>query len=110
VLNSPNRESVEAIVVVRWIDSFRIEVQVVTVGLRVERRAPVVAVRTSVVQARAVPVASGREENAIFLSVASCYDVSDGIMRSRRASFLFPALAVSAAEGRATYELVLKVL
>ena len=80
VLDSPNREAVEAIVGVRWIDSFRIEVQVVTVGLRVERRAPVVAARPSEAQARAVPVASGREENAIFLSVASCYDVSDGIM------------------------------
>ena len=110
MLDSPNREAVEPIVVVGWIDSSRIEVQIVTVGLRVERRAPEAAVRTSAVQARAVPEARGREENATFLSVASCYDVSDGIMRSRRASFLFPALALSAAEGRATYELVLKVL
>ena len=67
LLDSPNREAVEAIVVARWIDSFRIEVQVVTVGLRVERRAPVVAARTSAAQARAVPVASGREENGVAI-------------------------------------------
>ena len=62
LLNSPNGKTVEAIVVVRGIDTTRIEVQVVAVGSRVQRGRPVVAVRASVVQARPVPVAGGGEE------------------------------------------------
>ena len=62
VLDSPNREAVEPVVVVRGIDIRTIEVQVVAVSSRVQRGRPVVAVRASVVQARPVPVAGGGEE------------------------------------------------
>ena len=62
VLDSPNREAVEPVVVVRGIDTTRIEVQVVAVSRRVQRRRPVVAVRAVVVETRTVPVARGREE------------------------------------------------
>ena len=62
VLDSPNREAVEPVVVVRGIDATRIEVQVVAVSRRVQRRRPVVAVRAVVVETRTVPVARGREE------------------------------------------------
>ena len=62
MLNSPHSETVEAVVVVLRIDTTRIEVQVVAVGSRVQRGTPIVAVRASVVQARPVPVAGGREE------------------------------------------------
>ena len=62
MLHRPDREPVEPIVVVGWIDPSTIEVQVVAVRLRVERRAPVVAVGASVVQARTVAVARGGED------------------------------------------------
>ena len=62
MLDSPNREAVEPVVVVRGIDTTRIEVQVVAVGRRVQRGRPVVAVRASVVETRPVPVARGGEE------------------------------------------------
>ena len=62
MLHRPDREPVEPIVVVGWIDPSTIEVQIVAVRLRVERRAPVVAVGASVVQARTVAVARGGED------------------------------------------------
>ena len=62
MLHRPDGESVEPIVVVGWINSRRIEVQIVTVRLRVKRRRPVVPVRASVVEPRTVTVARGREE------------------------------------------------
>ena len=65
VLHRPDRESVEPIVVVGWIDSRRIEVQIVAVRLRVERRAPVVPVRASVVEPRTVAVARGGEDTHV---------------------------------------------
>ena len=64
-LHCPDGEPVEPIVVVGWIDSCRIEVQVVTVRLRVERRTPVVPVRASVVEPRTVTVARGREAQVV---------------------------------------------
>jgi hypothetical protein len=64
VLDCSNREAVEPVVVVRGIDTTRIEVQVVAVGLRVQRGRPVVAVRAPVVQASPVPVARGWEKDA----------------------------------------------
>lgn len=67
VLHRPDREAVEPIVVVGWIDSRRIEVQVVTVRLRVERRTPVVPVRASVVEPRTATVARGREEAQVVV-------------------------------------------
>ena len=73
VLHRPDREAVEPIVVVGWIDSRRIEVQVVAVRLRVERRAPVVPVRASVVEPRTVAVARGGEEH-----MSSIYTVRNG--------------------------------
>ena len=65
VLHRPDREPVEPIVVVGWIDCRRIEVQVLTVRLRVERRTPVVPVRASVVEPRTVTVARGGEETQV---------------------------------------------
>ena len=65
VLHRPDREAVEPIVVVGWINSRRIEVQIVTVRLRVERRRPVVPVRASVVETRPVAVARGGEETLV---------------------------------------------
>lgn len=62
LLDSPNREAVEPVEVARGKDTTRIEVQVVAVSRRVQRRRPVVAVRAVVVETRTVPVARGREE------------------------------------------------
>ena len=77
VLNGPNGKPVEAIVVVRRINAFRIEVQVVTVGRRVKRGAPVVAVRAVVVEPRPVPVASGGHP---VVAVVSSLRSKEGIM------------------------------
>jgi hypothetical protein len=76
VLDSPNREAVEPVVVVRGIDTTRIEVQVVAVSRRVQRRRPVVAVRAAVVETRTVPVARGGEEKPTKpqCSVITCHD------------------------------------
>ena len=68
VLHRPDREAVEPIVVVGWIDSRRIEVQIVAVRLRVERRAPVGPVRASVVEPRTVAVARGGEDAQVVTS------------------------------------------
>ena len=57
MLHRPDTKAVEAIVVVGGIDSSAIEVQVVSVRLRVERRTPVVAVGAPVVETRPVAVA-----------------------------------------------------
>lgn len=57
MLHRPDTKAVEAIVVVGGIDSSAIEVQVVAVRLRVERRTPVVAVGAPVVETRPVAVA-----------------------------------------------------
>ena len=65
MLHRPDRKSVEPIVVVGWIDTFRIEVQVVTVRLRVERCTPVVPVGASVVERSPVAVARGGEEEHV---------------------------------------------
>ena len=65
LLDSPNREAVEPVVVARGIDTTRIEVQVVAVGSRVQRGRPVEADRASVVEPRPVPVARGREEDGV---------------------------------------------
>ena len=77
VLNRPNREAVEPIVVVRGIDVRTIEVQVVAVSRRVQRGRPVVAVRASVVQTRPVPVARGGEENAPTKTAGVGYHLYD---------------------------------
>ena len=63
--HGPHSVSVVAVVVVD-VHVARVEVQVVRVVrvVRVERTRPVVAVRTSVVERRAVAVARGGEENA----------------------------------------------
>ena len=57
MLHSPASEAVEPIVVVLWVYSARVEVQVPAVRLRVETARPVVAVRTTVVPRLAVTVA-----------------------------------------------------
>ena len=77
VLDSPNREAVEPVVVVRGIDTTRIEVQVVAVGRRVQRGRPVVAVRASIVETRPVPVARGWEENAPTKTAGVGYHLYD---------------------------------
>ena len=63
MLNSPHRETIAPVVVVRWIHATRIEVQVVGVRLRYEGRTPIVAVRTAVVERRTIVVATRGEEN-----------------------------------------------
>ena len=57
MLNRPNREAVEPIVVVLRIDTTTVEVQVPTIRSGVERRGPVVAVRAAVVPRRTIAVA-----------------------------------------------------
>ena len=63
MLNSPHRKAVEAVVVVLRIHIGRIEVQVVSIRSRVQRTCPIVAVRATIVERRAIVVASSREEN-----------------------------------------------
>ena len=71
-----DRKAVVTIVVVRRIDIARIEVQVVGIAIRVQRRRPVVAIRTAIVQARVIDVASGGEENSTLKTpLWSCKDV-----------------------------------
>ena len=65
MLHRPDGKAVEAIVVVGWIDPSTIEVQIVAVRLRVERRAPVVAVRAVIVETRPVAVARSWEEGTL---------------------------------------------
>lgn len=102
VLNGPNGEPVEAIVVVRRINPIRIEVQVVTVGRGVKRRAPVVAVRAVVVETSPVPVASGGHPVG---AVVSSLRLKGGICLYAKPSLIFTFSRVIADEGRTTYEL-----
>ena len=62
MLNNPNRETVEPIVVVLRIDARSIEVQVVPVRGRLERARPVVAVGATIVTRRSISVAGSRKE------------------------------------------------
>ena len=63
VLDSPNREAVVPVVVVRGINTTRIEVQVVAVSRRVQRSRPVVAARAGVAEVRVAAAAGGRKKN-----------------------------------------------
>jgi hypothetical protein len=65
VLNRPNGEAVEPIVVVLGIHATTVEVQVPTIRGRVERRRPVVTVRAAVVPRRAIAVAGARESFSV---------------------------------------------
>ena len=64
MLHCPAGEAVEPIVVVLWVHTDRVEVQVPAVRLRVERTRPVVAVRATVVPRLAIAVAGAGEEDA----------------------------------------------
>ena len=86
MLNRPNREAVEPIVVVLRIDTTTVEVQVPTIRSGVERRGPVVAIRAAVVPRRAIAVAGAREES---LSVTTLYDCQNGFLRKRSSIFDF---------------------
>lgn len=66
MLNSANREAVEPVVVVLWVDARRIEAQAVPVSRRGERTRPIDAVRTCIVERRAISVASSWKENVNF--------------------------------------------
>ena len=57
MLNRPNREAVEPVVVVLRIDTTTVEVQVTTISGRVERSRPVVAVRAAIIPRRTIAVA-----------------------------------------------------
>lgn len=67
MLNSANREAVEPAVVALWEDARRTEVQVVPVSRREEGTRPIEAVRTCIVERRAIPVASSWKENRITI-------------------------------------------
>ena len=82
LLHRPDGKAVEAIDVVGWTDPSTIEVQIVAVRLRVERRAPVVAVCAVIVETRPVAVARSWEEDAVAVDVAreatTCHTVLVG--------------------------------
>ena len=63
MLNRATSEAVEPIVVVLWVDTTTVEVQVPTIRCGVERSRPVVAVRTTIVPRRAIAVARARKED-----------------------------------------------
>ena len=62
MLHRPDGKTVVPIVVVLWIDSSTVEVQVPRVAGRVERGRPVVAIGSAVVPRRPIAVAGSREE------------------------------------------------
>ena len=63
--NKAQRVAVVAVVVVRWVDVVRIEVQVVGVVriVGVRRRRPIIAVVATVVDVRAIAIACSRQTN-----------------------------------------------
>ena len=91
MLHRTHSKAVPAVVVVGWIHSSAIEVQVEGVRRIVERTTPVVAVRTPVIEGRAIAVSRGREESCNYVSVVTYYDYRDGILMygSRQVSVLF---------------------
>jgi len=74
MLNRPNREAVEPIVVVLRIDALAIEVQVPAIRGGVERSRPVVAIRAAIVPRSTITVAGAREA----VSVTTLYDHRKG--------------------------------
>ena len=109
MLDCPNRKSVETVVVVGWIDTCGIEVQVVPVRLGVERRTPVVAVRATVVERRTVAVAIGGEEESPELSYRlspTTMSAMESVSEAVEHLFFFPLRPVAASAGRTTYEFV----
>lgn len=90
MLNRADRKAVPAIVVVLRIHVRGIEVQVVGVRGRVERRGPVVPVRASVVERRTVVVASGGEESCRNESVITWHDYVKEPLPEPSEVFVFP--------------------
>ena len=76
MLNRPDSEPVVPIVVVLRIDTTTVEVQVASIAGRVERRRPVVAVRTAIVPTRTIAVARASKKE---LSVTALHDHQKGL-------------------------------
>ena len=66
MLNSANREAVEPEVAALWADARRIDAQDVPASRRADGTRPIVAVRTCIVERRAISVPSSRKENVNF--------------------------------------------
>ena len=61
MLHRSNRETVEPIVGIGWIDGCRIKVHVIPVGGSVARRRPIVAVGAAIVERNSGAIARSRE-------------------------------------------------
>ena len=71
MLNRPNRKPIVPVVVVLWVDSTTVEVQVASITSRVERSRPVVTVGATIVPRTTIAVARTSNEE---YSVTALYD------------------------------------
>ena len=86
MLNRAHGEPVVPIVVVLRIHTTTVEVQVVCVAGRIERRRPVVTVGTAIVPTRTIAVARASKEE---LSATALHDSTKGFQRKPKCIFDF---------------------